>query len=96
MWGGALEIHSDPRQPFENRVWSYDPLFNRWVMFETNERSWHGFPQIDLPPDRRHLSRRSISIYLYTKDRPAEEIPPIDPTFYVQRFRPQHIRRATR
>lgn len=31
-------------------------------MFETNERSWHGFPQIDLPPDRGHLSHKSISI----------------------------------
>lgn len=49
-WGGALEIHSNPRKPFENRVWSYDPLFNRCVMFETNGRSWHGFPQIDLRP----------------------------------------------
>jgi hypothetical protein len=62
VWGGALAIHSDPRQPFENRVWSYDPLFNRYVMFETNERSWHGFPQIDLPPDRGHLPHKSISI----------------------------------
>jgi hypothetical protein len=90
-WGGALEIHSNPRRPGENIIRSYDPLFNRCVMFETNEYSWHGFPKIDLPADKRHLSRKSISIYLYTKDRPAEEIAPMHGTFYVQRPLPENI-----
>ena len=90
-WGGALEIHSNPRDPGANRISSYDPLFNRCVMFETNERSWHGFPKIDLPEDKRHLSRKSISIYLYTKDRPADEIAPMHGTFYVQRPLPKQI-----
>jgi Rps23 Pro-64 3,4-dihydroxylase Tpa1-like proline 4-hydroxylase len=80
-WGGALEIHSNPRRPQENQIESFDPLFNRAVMFETNEYSWHGFPKIDLPADKRHLSRKSLSIYLYTKDRPAEEIAPMHATF---------------
>lgn len=84
-WGGALEIHSNPRKPFENRISSYDPLFNRCVMFETNEYSWHGFPKIHLPEDKRHLSRKSISIYLYTRERPPEEVAPLHATFYVQR-----------
>jgi len=61
------------------------------VMFETNERSWHGFPRIDLPPDKRHLSRKSISIYLYTRERPADEIAPMHGTFYVQRPLPGGI-----
>jgi 2-oxoglutarate-Fe(II)-dependent oxygenase superfamily protein len=90
-WGGAIEIHSNPRDPASNRIRAYDPLFNRCVMFETNEYSWHGFPRINLPPDKRHLSRKSISIYLYTKDRPAEEIAPLHRTFYVQRPLPDHI-----
>jgi hypothetical protein len=90
-WGGALEIHSNPRGPSGNRIESYDPLFNRCVMFETNERSWHGFPKIGLPAGKRHLSRKSISIYLYTKDRPAEEIAPVHRTFYVQRPLPEYI-----
>ncbi len=84
-WGGALEIHSNPRRPDENQIHSFDPQFNRCVMFETNEYSWHGFPKIDQPEDKRHLSRKSISIYLYTKDRPAEETAPVHATFYVQR-----------
>ena len=90
-WGGALEIHSNPRDPATNRISSYDPLFNRCVMFETNERSWHGFPKINLPEGKRHLSRKSISIYLYTKDRPPEEIAPMHGTFYVQRPLPKQI-----
>lgn len=84
-WGGALEIHSNPRRPEENQIHAFDPIFNRAILFETNEYSWHGFPRITLPEDKRHLSRKSISIYLYTKDRPAEEIAPRHATFYVQR-----------
>src|SRR5215471_13906339 len=91
-WGGALEIHSNPRRPEENQIFSYDPLFNRCVMFETNEYSWHGFPRIHLPPDKRHLSRKSISIYLYTTTRPSEEIAPLHGTFYIQRPLPERIR----
>jgi hypothetical protein len=90
-WGGVLEIHSNPRRPEENRIREYDPLFNRCVMFETNEYSWHGFPRISLPPDQRHLSRKSISIYLYTQTRPLEEAAPAHGTFYVQRPLPERI-----
>jgi len=90
-WGGAIEIHSNPRLPDENCIRAFDPLFNRAVMFETNEISWHGFPRIDLPEAERHRSRKSISIYLYTKDRPAGEIAPTHSTFYVQRPLPPQI-----
>jgi len=90
-WGGAIEIHSDPRRPEENQIRAFDPLFNRAIMFETNEISWHGFPRIDLPECERHRSRKSISIYLYTKDRPAGEIAPPHGTFYVQRPLPANI-----
>lgn len=90
-WGGSLELHSNPRDPYTNRISSYQPLFNRCVLFETNEYSWHGFPQIHLPQDRRDVSRKSISIYLYTRDRPAEEVAPVHATFYVQRPLPPHF-----
>jgi Rps23 Pro-64 3,4-dihydroxylase Tpa1-like proline 4-hydroxylase len=84
-WGGSLEIHSNPRRPLENQIHSYAPTFNRAVLFETNEYSWHGFPKIELPEAERHRSRKSISIYLYTRDRPADEIAPVHGTFYVHR-----------
>jgi Rps23 Pro-64 3,4-dihydroxylase Tpa1-like proline 4-hydroxylase len=95
-WGGSLELHSNPRKPEENHCQSFSPIFNRAVLFETNEYSWHGFPRIELPVGERHRSRKSISIYLYTRTRPAGEIAPAHGTFYVQRpledwVRPGHV-----
>ena len=90
-WGGGLEIHSNPRRPDENRIDTFDPIFNRAVMFETNEYSWHGFSKIMLPEGHKQESRKSISIYLYTKDRPAEEVAPRHATFYVQRPLPERF-----
>jgi hypothetical protein len=84
-WGGSLEVHSDPRDPKNDKILSYVCSFNRAIIFETNEHSWHGFPEIDLPESERHQSRKSLSIYLYTKDRPEEEIAPVHGTFYVHR-----------
>lgn len=84
-WGGSLEIHSNPRRAAENRIQSWEPLFNRAMLFETNEHSWHGFPRIELPPEEKQRSRKSISIYLYTRQRPEEEIAPPHGTFYVHR-----------
>jgi len=90
-WGGAIELHSNPRKPEDDRVISFSPIFNRAVIFETSEYSWHGFPQIDLPPDKQELSRKCISIYLYTRQRPADEIAPPHGTFYVMAPLPAHI-----
>ncbi len=84
-WGGALELHSDPWEPETDRVTTILPTFNRAVLFETTERSWHGFRRIVLPPGRGPLSRRCISIYLYTRTRPAAETAPQHGTFYVPR-----------
>jgi SAM-dependent methyltransferase len=94
-WGGCLELHSNPRRPRENRIDVIRPVFNRCVVFETSERSWHGFERIQLPEGKKHLSRKLLSIYLYTRDRPVEEIVPPHSTFYVQRplparFAPGH------
>lgn len=91
-WGGAIELHSDPHHPAADEVASFLPLFNRAVIFETNEYSWHGFKRISLPPDKQHLSRKSFSIYLYTKDRPAEEVLAPHTTFYVPQPLPDNLR----
>ena len=91
-WGGSIELHSNPRIPETNEIKGFVPLFNRAVIFETNEYSWHGFPVIRLPQDKKHLSRKSFSIYLYTKDRPAEEVVAPHTTFYVARPFPSHVK----
>ena len=56
-WGGAIELHSDPWNPAADEVSASLPLFNRTLLFETNEYSWHGFKRITLPDDRKALSR---------------------------------------
>ncbi len=85
-WGGAIEMHSNPRRPETNEIHAYNVTFNRAVMFETNEYSWHGFPRIQLPQEKKDwLSRKCLSIYLYTRTRPADEIAGSHGTFYVPR-----------
>jgi len=91
-WGGALELHSDPRAA-DDRVLRIAPLLNRAVIFETTEWSWHGFKRIALPDEKKDVSRKSIALYFYTKDRPAEELADTHSTIYVdpplpERFRP--------
>jgi len=83
-WGGSLELHSDPRLP-DDRVEVVTPLYNRCVIFETTESSWHGFSRITLPDDRKNLSRKSVALYFYTTDRPAEELGPTHSTIYIDR-----------
>jgi hypothetical protein len=89
-WGGSLEFFADPRadaQPSRSVV----PQFNRCVVFETSERSWHAFNTIRLPEAQRELTRRSIALYFYTKDRPAREVADRHTTFYVNRQLPETI-----
>ena len=89
-WGGSLELHSDPRSD-DDQVVTITPLFNRAVIFETTEWSWHAFPQIRLPEAERGLSRRSIALYFYSTQRPAEELADTHSTIYVDRPLPAHF-----
>jgi len=90
-WGGSLELHSDPRAP-DDVVTLVTPTLNRCVIFETNEVSWHGFSRIALPESHRTLSRRSIALYFYTRERPAEELADTHSTIYVDRPLPDRYR----
>jgi hypothetical protein len=88
-WGGALQLHSDPRLPAQDDdVVTVTPLMNRCVIFETSERSWHGFDRIELPADQRELSRKSFAIYFYSDTRPAAETADEHSTVYVERRLP--------
>ena len=60
-WGGNLELwNADMSAP----VVSIPPLFNRLVVFEASEHSWHGHPDPLRCPS--HISRKSIAMYYYT------------------------------
>lgn len=89
-WGGSLQLHSDPRADDDEYV-AITPLFNRAVIFETTEWSWHGFPSIQLPQQERDLTRRSIALYFYTHDRPVEELADTHSTIYVDRPLPDRF-----
>jgi hypothetical protein len=54
-------------------------------VFETTESSWHGFRRIQPPHDKQHLTRRSLAVYFYTKQRPAAQTNPSHGTVYVPR-----------
>ena len=90
-WGGCLELCADPWNPSGADVVRILPLANRAVLFETTERSWHGFTRIALPSEKREISRRSIAVYFYTKNRPPEETAPSHATVYIPRPLQAHL-----
>ena len=60
-WGGSLELHKNPWNPETDEWVTYPSFGNNAVFFETNEISWHGFEEVTLPEDKRHLSRKSLT-----------------------------------
>jgi Rps23 Pro-64 3,4-dihydroxylase Tpa1-like proline 4-hydroxylase len=91
QWGGNIELHKNPRlDPKDDEIISIEPLFNRAVMFETNNISWHGFPRINLPDDQKKLSRKSFTIYYYSKARNKKT--KTHTTIYVERHLPENIK----
>lgn len=90
-WGGALELHSDPRNPKANEIIAFAPIFNRAVLMETTETSWHGFPRINIPKSSSVRSRKSLALYFYSKKRPADDVAGGHGTFYVHRLPPKEF-----
>lgn len=91
-WKGDIAFHTDPWDLKNDERKSVEPQFNRCVVFETTERSWHSVTPVDLPSDKRDKSRKSFTIYLYTETRPTEETAPEHGTVYVQSNIPEHIK----
>jgi hypothetical protein len=64
-WGGRLELWN---ADVSECVHSFQPLFNRMVLFETSQISYHGVTPIKCPPD---VVRRSFALYYYSEGVPA-------------------------
>ena len=47
---------------------SFAPIFNRCIVFETSEISFHGVTPVTCPDT---VSRKSFAAYYYTKEAPA-------------------------
>lgn len=69
QWGGQLglwEGTSDMPTALGQKI---DCLFNRAVLFDTTQHSWHGLPDpIACPPG---MIRRSLAVYYLTEARPV-------------------------
>lgn len=79
-WGGNLELWDKSTTHCVKR---YTPEFNRCVIFNTTDTSFHGNPQPVAAPDGR--TRRSIALYYYTNGRPADEVSPQHMTIFRKR-----------
>jgi hypothetical protein len=67
-WGGHLELWDETLSRREAMI---APLFNRMVIFATTDTAYHGHPNpLTCPPG---VARRSLALYYYSVDRPAEE-----------------------
>lgn len=65
-WGGGLEFWThDPinKKPKDKRV-VVENVFNRAVLFDTTQNSWHGFPEPLTCP--QNVYRKSIAFYYLT------------------------------
>jgi hypothetical protein len=68
-WGGALELWD---KSMRNCVVKYPPVLNHAVIFTTDDRSLHGFPDPLACPDGQ--SRKSLALYYYTAED-SEAVP---------------------
>jgi len=69
-WGGEFGLYDETGEKLIKKI---APIHNRLVVFDTNDKSFHGLPDPITFPEGH--SRRSIILYYYTKDpRPSEQV----------------------
>jgi Rps23 Pro-64 3,4-dihydroxylase Tpa1-like proline 4-hydroxylase len=69
IWNGQLELWDESMAECRARI---APIFNRMVVFSTNDLSYHGHPDpLQCPPE---VTRSSIAMYYYSATRPQSEI----------------------
>ena len=70
-YNGSLEFWDDK---MKNKIKSYSPIFNRCVIFKTDKKSFHGFPDTLNLPD--NVSRKSFAVYYFVEeDKPIKLYP---------------------
>ncbi len=68
-YGGHLELWDREMTQSVQRIL---PVFNRCVIFNTTDFSYHGHPEpLTCPPG---TTRKSLALYYYSNGRPAEEV----------------------
>lgn len=77
--GGMLELWNEDVTLCLEKI---QPDFNRCVIFETNEISYHGYNRVMCDSS---TTRKSLAMYYYTEDRSIEEIAKNHTTLYKNR-----------
>ena len=77
-YNGQLELWDMDKKEMLDKI---APNFNRMVIFETNQISYHGHPHPLKSP--KGISRKSLATYYYSATRPANEIVGEHNTKYV-------------
>lgn len=69
-WGGEFGLYDETGDKLIKKI---APIHNRLVIFDTNDKSFHGLPDPLSFPEGH--ARRSIILYYYTKDeRPSDQV----------------------
>lgn len=72
-WGGTLGLweHDAATNRPGALAKSISPLFNRAVMFDTTQNSWHGLPETITCP--QGITRNSLAVYYLCEPRPGAD-----------------------
>jgi Rps23 Pro-64 3,4-dihydroxylase Tpa1-like proline 4-hydroxylase len=68
-YGGDLQLWDKDMLKCQKKIL---PMFNRMVIFSTNDYSNHGHPDPIVCPN--YISRKSIALYYFSKGRPVSDI----------------------
>jgi hypothetical protein len=65
-WGGNLQFwsHNAKTKKPDKKIVTIDNIFNRAILFDTTQNSWHGFPEPIQCPE--NVYRKSLAIYYLT------------------------------
>jgi len=80
-WGGGLELWSHNKKtnrPLKKEK-TIDNVFNRAILFDTTQNSWHGLPQPLNCPEG--IYRKSLAVYYMTD--PEENVDPRNRALYA-------------
>ena len=67
-WGGEFGLYDNQGKRCLKKI---EPIFNRLIVFDTHDKSWHGLPEPINFPDNH--PRRSIILYYYTKEKKSSD-----------------------
>ena len=80
-WGGDLELwsHNEKTNKPLNLIKKIPNKFNRAILFDTTQNSWHGLPnKLNTP---KEINRQSMAVYYLTE--PREGVSDRDRAFFA-------------